>query len=117
MLLSKACRALGDGETADLELAAARETFTWLRAGPDIARLEALAGRSQGGAHGLTSRELEVLRLLAAGKSNREIAGALIISERTVARHVQNIFAKLGVHSRTAASVSPSRTSSSDGMK
>ena len=105
VLLSKACRALGDGETADLELAAAREAFTWLRAGPDIARLEALAGRTHGDAHGLTARELEVLRLLAAGKSNRDIAGALTISERTVARHLQNIFAKLGVSSRTAASV------------
>ena len=51
----------------------------------------------------MTSRELEVLRLLAAGKSNREIATALVISEHTVARHVQNIFAKLGVSSRTAA--------------
>jgi DNA-binding NarL/FixJ family response regulator len=105
VLLSQACRALGDGETADLELAAAREAFTWLRAGPDIARVEALAGRTHGDAHGLTARELEVLRVLAAGKSNREIAGALIISERTVARHLQNIFAKLGVSSRTAASV------------
>jgi DNA-binding NarL/FixJ family response regulator len=62
-------------------------------------------GRTHGDAHGLTARELEVLRVLAAGKSNREIAGALIISERTVARHLQNIFAKLGVSSRTAASV------------
>ena len=105
VLLSEACRALGDGETADLELAAAREAFTWLRAGPDIARVEALAGRTHRDAHGLTARELEVLRLLAAGKSNREIASALIISERTVARHLQNIFAKLGVSSRTAASV------------
>ena len=105
VLLSEACRMLGDGETADLELAAAREAFTWLRAGPDIARVEALAGRTHGDAHGLTARELEVLRVLAAGKSNREIAGALIISERTVARHLQNIFAKLGVSSRTAASV------------
>jgi DNA-binding NarL/FixJ family response regulator len=105
VVLSVTCRSLGDMETADLELAAAREAFTWLRAAPDIARVEALAGRTHGGAHGLTARELEVLRHLAAGKSNREIAGALIISERTVARHVQNIFAKLGVSSRTAASV------------
>jgi DNA-binding NarL/FixJ family response regulator len=53
--------------------------------------------------HGLTDRELEVLRLVAAGNSNREIAAALLISEHTAARHVQNIFAKLGVSSRTAA--------------
>jgi DNA-binding NarL/FixJ family response regulator len=56
-----------------------------------------------GGAHGLTPRELEVLRLVAVGKSNRGIAMALVISEHTVARHVQNIFAKLDVSSRTAA--------------
>jgi DNA-binding NarL/FixJ family response regulator len=55
--------------------------------------------------HTVSRRGSWLLRLLAAGKSNREIAGALIISERTVARHVENIFAKLGVSSRTAASV------------
>lgn len=54
--------------------------------------------------HGLTGRELEVLRLMAAGKRNREIAQGLVVSERTVARHVQNIFTKLGVSTRTAAS-------------
>jgi ATP/maltotriose-dependent transcriptional regulator MalT len=105
VLLSEACRALGDGETADLELAAAHEAFTWLRAGPDIARVEALAGVLTA-MHVASQRgSWRVLRLLAAGKSNREIAGALIISERTVARHLQNIFAKLGVSSRTGASV------------
>ena len=56
-----------------------------------------------GASHGLTGRELEVLRLVAVGSSNREIAATLVISEHTVARHVQNIFAKLGVSSRTAA--------------
>ena len=55
-------------------------------------------------AHGLTARELEVLRLVAAGESNRAIASALVISEHTVARHLQNIFRKLDVSSRTAAS-------------
>jgi DNA-binding NarL/FixJ family response regulator len=55
------------------------------------------------GTHGLSPRELEVLRLVAAGKSNREIAAALVISEHTVARHVQNIFAKLGLSSRAGA--------------
>src|SRR4029453_2734105 len=104
-LLSKACRGRGPGGTADVELAAAPEGFTLLRAGAASPRLEALAGRTHGDAHGLTARELEVPRLLAAGKSNREIAGALIISARTVARHLQNIFAKLGVSSRTAGSV------------
>jgi DNA-binding NarL/FixJ family response regulator len=105
VLLSDACRALGDGETAVLELAAARDAFVWLGARPDVARIDALAGRTRGDGHGLTAREVDVLRLFAAGKSNREIAGALVISERTVARHLQNIFAKLGVSSRAAASV------------
>jgi DNA-binding NarL/FixJ family response regulator len=64
-----------------------------------------LPGRIRTDGHGLTVREVQVLRLVAAGKSNREIASALVISDRTVARHVQNIFAKLGVSSRAAASV------------
>jgi DNA-binding NarL/FixJ family response regulator len=72
---------------------------------PDLARVDALApGAGPADAHGLTARELEVLRLVAAGKSNREIASMLVISEHTVARHLQNIFAKLGLSSRTAAS-------------
>jgi DNA-binding NarL/FixJ family response regulator len=68
-----------------------------------VARVDALLAGGAPEALGLTSRELEVLRLVAKGSSNREIAGALVISEHTVARHVQNIFAKLGVSSRTAA--------------
>ena len=75
--------------------------FEQLRATPDLARLG--QPRPSGETHGLSQRELEVLRLVAAGKSNREIASALVISEHTVARHLQNIFAKLGVSSRTAA--------------
>ena len=100
-----ACRELGDEEAGALELEAARSTFADLEAAPDVARVDSLLGRGRGdGAHGLTGRELEVLRHLAAGESNREIATTLVISEHTVARHVQNIFAKLGVSSRTAAS-------------
>jgi DNA-binding CsgD family transcriptional regulator len=76
--------------------------FEELGATPDIAAVEALEGKA-GGRHGLTARELEVLRLVATGKSNREIASALVISEHTVARHVQNILRKLAVASRTAA--------------
>ena len=96
-LVSEACRAVGDADTATLELDAARETFERLGAAPDVARL----GPDE--THGLTARELQVLRLVAIGRSNREIAAALVISEHTVARHVQNLFAKLGVSSRTEA--------------
>lgn len=105
VLISLACRQLGDDATAQWELEAARDAFAELGAGPDAAQVASLlAGREATARHGLTARELEVLRLVAAGKSNREIARALVISEHTVARHLQNVFAKLGVSSRTAAS-------------
>jgi DNA-binding CsgD family transcriptional regulator len=105
VLVALACRSLGDDDTAALELESARDVFAELGAAPDVARVAALGtGRGHTDAHGLTRRELEVLQLVAAGKSNREIAAALVISERTVARHLQNIFAKLRVSSRTAAS-------------
>jgi DNA-binding CsgD family transcriptional regulator len=104
-LIGLACRALGDHDSSALELEAAREVYAALGAAPDLARAESLARRATDpGAHGLTRRELQVLRLVAAGRSNREIAAQLVISEHTVARHVQNIFAKLRVSSRTAAS-------------
>ena len=102
-LIGRACRGLGDEDTARLELEAARAAFAGsLEAATDLARIE---GGERPGAdrHGLTERELEVLRLVAAGRSNREIGAELTISEHTVARHVQNIFAKLGVSSRTEA--------------
>jgi DNA-binding NarL/FixJ family response regulator len=101
-LIGHACRSLGDEDTARLELDAARAAFAELRAAIDLARIDSGA-ESPAERHGLTERELEVLRLVAAGKSNREIGTALTISEHTVARHIQNIFAKLGVSSRTAA--------------
>jgi DNA-binding NarL/FixJ family response regulator len=104
VLLALACRALGDEDSAALELQAAREAFAELGAGPDLARAESLLPVVSARTHGLTPRELEVLRLVAAGNSNREIASELVISEHTVARHLQNIYAKLGVASRTAAS-------------
>jgi DNA-binding NarL/FixJ family response regulator len=102
VLVAVACEALGDGDATALELDAARAVFAELGAAPDLARLDAQP--AAGDAHGLTGRELEVLRLVAAGRSNRAIADELVISEHTVARHLQNIFAKLGVSSRTAAS-------------
>jgi DNA-binding CsgD family transcriptional regulator len=105
-LVGLACRALGDDEAAAFELEAARGVFAALGAAPDLARVETLLRPEApaAGAHGLTPRELQVLRLVATGKSNREIATELVLSEHTVARHVQNIFTKLGVSSRTAAS-------------
>jgi DNA-binding NarL/FixJ family response regulator len=99
VLVGDACRLLGDEEAALLEHSAAKSTFELLGAKPDLARFEA----TPKGEHGLSRRELEVLRLVAAGKTNREIATSLVISEHTVARHLQNTFAKLGVSSRAAA--------------
>lgn len=99
-----ACRALGDHEGADMELAAARATFARLGAIPDIERVDALRSEESGeGAHGLTGRELQVLRLVASGKTNKAIARELSLSEKTVDRHVSNIFNKLDVPSRAAA--------------
>jgi ATP/maltotriose-dependent transcriptional regulator MalT len=103
VLTELACRQLGDSDTAAMELDAARWVFQQLEAAPDLARADELCGTASKGVSGLTGRELQVLRLIATGKSNRAIAAGLVISEHTVARHVQNIFAKLGVRSRTAA--------------
>jgi ATP/maltotriose-dependent transcriptional regulator MalT len=103
-LAALAYRALGDLDTAELEADAARRTFERLGAVPDAAQLDALlpaAPRSAAG--GLTSRQVEVLALVAAGRTNREIADELVVSEHTVRRHLQNIFAKVGVTSRAAA--------------
>ena len=104
VMIAKACRILGDEETAALELDAARGAFSELRAAPDLARLDALArGTASESEHGLTKRELEVLRHVAAGQSNKAIARDLALSNRTVDRHVSNIFNKLAVSSRSAA--------------
>lgn len=104
VLIGLACRAIGDDESATSELDAARAVFHRLRAAPDLARLDTL-GRGDSGpsASPLTRREGEVLRLVAQGKTNRGIAHELGIAEKTVARHVANIFTKLGVTSRAAA--------------
>jgi ATP/maltotriose-dependent transcriptional regulator MalT len=99
-----ACRELGDQDAAAMELDAARWVFRQLGAAQDLAQVEALAGRGPAGAAGgLTAREVQVLRLVATGRTNRAIAAELVLSERTVDRHVSNIFTKLGVASRAAA--------------
>ena len=103
VLIGRACRALGDEDGFEFELDAARRVFEQLGAAPSLAVVDSLTTGGESQAHGLTPRELEVLRLVATGKTNREIALTLVISEHTVARHVQNIFTKLGVPSRTAA--------------
>lgn len=104
VLIGLACRALGDEDTAAWELDTARRVFARLGATPDVARLDRLTGGEPSvDAHGLTARQLEVLRLVAAGHTNRIIAAQLVVSERTVDRHVSNIFVKLGVSSRSAA--------------
>jgi DNA-binding CsgD family transcriptional regulator len=104
VLLGLACRALGDEDGAELELEAARSVFKRLGAAPDLARTERLirATRSEN-AHGLTPRELQVLRLVAAGETNRAIASKLFLSNKTVDRHVSNILTKLDLPTRTAA--------------
>ena len=102
--IALACRALADAEGADLELRAARIGFEQLGAAPDLARVESYINDvSVGDVHRLTPRERQVLRLVAAGKTNKGIAGELRVSERTVDRHVSNIFNKLTLRSRSAA--------------
>jgi DNA-binding CsgD family transcriptional regulator len=118
--LARAFEALGDVDGARLELCAARETFEELGASLDLAALPTLAESAAAAArptrassrpapeareaqHGLSARELQVLRLVATGKTNRVIARELFLSEKTVDRHVSNIFAKLDVASRAAA--------------
>ena len=99
-----ACRALGDEDSAQMEFDSARWIFRQLGAATQVAQMETLARqRPNSDPSGLTSRELEVLRHVAAGMTNRRIAAELFISEKTVARHVSNIFTKLGVSSRAAA--------------
>ncbi len=102
MLLGHACAVLGDRTSAVLEFDNACDTFESLGAGPDLRRVRELTSESAGrGA--LSARELEVLGLVAEGKTSREIAAALTISQHTVRRHLENTFAKLGVNSRAAA--------------
>jgi DNA-binding CsgD family transcriptional regulator/tetratricopeptide (TPR) repeat protein len=102
LLLGSAAKEFGDEEGAMLETEAACAGFERLGAGADLRRASAFLDRTPRPG-GLTAREVDVLRLLAAGKTNRKVAAELVISEHTVGRHVQNIFMKLGVSSRAAA--------------
>jgi DNA-binding NarL/FixJ family response regulator len=102
LLAALACRQLGDEEAGRFELDAALRIFRQLGAAPDLAQAEALVAGEAHAAGGLTPRELEVVRLVATGRTNRAIADELVISEKTVARHVSNVFTKLRVSSRSA---------------
>jgi DNA-binding CsgD family transcriptional regulator len=105
VLIGRACQSLGDADTARSHYDAAALTFERLGAAPALAEIEKLMATPDAACESqLSHRELEVLRLVAKGQSNREIAARLFISEHTVARHLSNIFNKLGVASRTAAS-------------
>lgn len=101
VLIGRACRSLGDGDAAEMEFDAARATFDRLGAAPASRAVAALTQRERD--LGLTDRELEVLRLVASGRTNQAIAEVLVLSVKTVDRHVSNIFTKLGVSSRSAA--------------
>jgi len=111
VLLARACMAMGDAEGARLELQCANEVFQQLGAVPDMAAVMALADGLDdavresrvNSAHGLSERELQVLRLVATGKTNKAIARELSLSEKTIDRHVSNIFTKVNVPSRAAA--------------
>jgi len=103
VLLGIAARRADDTDGAWLELAAARAVFAQLGAAADLEVVDALLRGREPRPGGLTDRQLEVLRLVAQGRTDREIASALVISEHTVARHISNIRTKLGVPSRAAA--------------
>jgi DNA-binding CsgD family transcriptional regulator len=101
VLVARALRELGDEDSATAELAVAGHGFADVGAAPGVQQVDRLLGRARPG--GLTEREIEVLRLVAAGRSNPDIAHALVLSPKTVERHLSNIFTKLDVPSRTAA--------------
>lgn len=104
VLIGLAYHALGDGDSAEMELDAARSAMQQLDAAPDLIRVEELSQiMEHRTAGGLTAREVQVLKLVATGKTNRVIASELFISERTVAAHLRSIFTKLGLSSRSAA--------------
>jgi len=102
-LYARALDAGGDRDGALLERRAALAAFERLGARPDVEAMMQVLGEPDALPAGLTAREAEVLRLVCAGKTNRDIAVELVISEHTVARHLQNMYAKLGVSSRASA--------------
>jgi ATP/maltotriose-dependent transcriptional regulator MalT len=102
-LVGLACRQVGDADAAEMELDAASRAFAELGAAPDVTRVEELTDSAlPKPVGGLTAREVEVIQLVATGRTNRAIADELGISEKTVARHMSNVFRKLGVSSRSA---------------
>ena len=104
VLMGVACRMLGDEDSAQMEFDAARSALQQLEAAPDLVRVEELSRTTARPiAGGLTAREVQVLKLVATGKTNRAIASELFISEKTVATHVSSLLTKLGLSSRSAA--------------
>ena len=105
MQISLNCLSLCDSATSDLSLYSAQRTFEQLGAAPDVARVAKLGTGTprRAAPGGLTPREAQVLRMVATGATNRGIAQELFLSEQTVARHVANIFLKLDVSTRAAA--------------
>jgi ATP/maltotriose-dependent transcriptional regulator MalT len=104
VLIASVCKKLDDCDAAKLELEMAHEVFLRLGAAPDLARLKEFSTKTkQSDAVPLTAREIQILKLVATGSTNRGIATKLDISEKTVARHISNIFNKLGISSRAAA--------------
>lgn len=102
-LVARSCRALDDEVAAVMELETARSILTRLQARPRLTEVQSLLGERPSSEHGLTQRELEVLQLVAAGMTNAQIAGELMVSVRTVDTHISNILTKLGMSSRSAA--------------
>ncbi len=103
-LIGRACLSLGDDEAGRLEIGEARRVLQRLGAAPDLARLDAVADAARAPQdHPLSRREMQVLRLIASGGTNKAIAAELLLSERTIDRHVHNILTKLNVPTRSAA--------------
>jgi DNA-binding CsgD family transcriptional regulator len=103
VLAGRAYQTLHDADSAAMEFSAARSAFVELGAAPAVAELDALTAARTAAPGGLTPREIQVVRLVATGRTNKAIAAELYLSDKTVARHLSNIFVKLGSSSRVAA--------------